>query len=301
MIFISQAMPDAEVKALAQTYAGRKDVALVIRGMLPNQNISKVQSWIFKMLSPIDVGTLIPNINMDSQPFAELGVSHVPVIARYDDDGKVQAYARGMTSIGWIDDQVQKGAKGNLGSYGPVVQVAEEDIVEVMQKRAAQYDWKGAASGALDRFWAKTEKYDLPRTTARRTLVMDPTIEVQRTIRAPDGTVIAAAGDRVNPLEFMPFRSVLAFFDPADRDQVEWAKAVVEASQAPVTLMASQLRSLDGLEGLGQMSDEIGARIYKLPVEVRDRFNLQVVPTLVRASGPNFIIDEQLPSDRPRD
>lgn len=301
MIFISQSMPDSEVKALAQTYAGRKDVALVIRGLLPNQNISKVQSWIFKMLSPIDVGTLIPNINMDSQPFTELGVSHVPVIARYDDEGKVQAYALGMTSIGWIDEQVQKGARGNLGSFGPTVQVGEEDIIEVMQKRAAEYDWKGAAEGALDRFWARTEKHDLPRTQVRRTLTMDPTIEVQKTISAPDGTVIAAAGDRINPLEFAPFQPVLAFFDPGDLEQVQWAKAVVEASEAPVILMASQLRSLDGLEGLGRMSDEIGTRIFKLPNDVRERFNLQVVPTIVRAHGPNFIIDEQLPSDRPKD
>ncbi|MEC4339690.1 TrbC family F-type conjugative pilus assembly protein [Stenotrophomonas pavanii] len=301
MIFISQSMPDSEVKALAQTYAGRKDVALVIRGLLPNQNISKVQSWIFKMLSPIDVGTLIPNINMDSQPFTELGVSHVPVIARYDNEGKVQAYALGMTSIGWIDEQVQKGATGNLGSVGPTVQVGEEDIIEVMQKRAAEYDWKGAAEGALGRFWARTEKHELPRTQVRRTLTMDPTIEVQKTISAPDGTVIAAAGDRINPLEFAPFQSVLAFFDPGDHEQVQWAKAVVESSDAPVILMASQLRSLEGLEGLGRMSDDIGARIFKLPNDVRERFNLQVVPTIVRAHGPNFIIDEQLPSDRPKD
>lgn len=301
LIFISQSMPDAEVKSLAQTYAGRKDVALVLRGMLPGQNISKVQSWILKMLAPIEVGTLIPNINMDSQPFTELGVSHVPVIARYDDDGKVQAYALGMTSIGWIDEKVQSGAAGNLGSFGPTVQVGEEDIVEVMQRRAAEYDWAGAAEGALDRFWARTEKYDLPRTQVRRTLTMDPTIEVQKTITAPDGTVIAAAGDRVNPLEFMPFQPVLAFFDPADVEQVQWAKAIVADSEAPVILMASQLRSLEGLEGLGRMSDDIGSRIFKLPSDVRERFNLQVVPTLVRAHGPNFIIDEQLPSDRPKE
>jgi len=299
-IFITQAMSRDEVKALMEAYRGRTDVALVLRGMLPDQGLTQLQQWVANLLKPVEEGLPLPNVIIDPEPFNNLGVDHAPVMAQYDSAGKLIAYVLGMTSVDWLNDQVEAGARGNIGSYGSTVAVAEQDIIEVMQRRAERYDWAAAGDRALGRFWARTEHHELPRVTSPRQRTLDPTVEIGQTIQTPDGTVIARAGDRINPLEAAPFTQTLLFFDPGDAEQVRWAKAQVDVRKGMgVVAMATQLRSLDGLEALGKMSDSLGARIYALPRDVRDRFHVQRVPTLVRAEGLHFVIDEQRPSDRP--
>lgn len=295
-LFVSQSMPDEEVRALLDLARGDPSLVLALRGLKPDQNITEVHRWIYRLLAPIEEGQQMPTITIDPEPFNELGVEHVPVLAQYDQSGELLGYALGMTSRMWMAEQIEAGRRGNLGAYGPTVQVAEVDIIEVIKARASQFDWAKASEGALDRFWTRTEAHDLPRTRRERIRTYDPTFEITQSIVAPDGTVIAQAGERINPLDAAPFISTLVFFDPADPDQARWAKAQVERLRGrPVTVMASQLRSLEGLDDLARLSDHIGAKVHSLPQAVRDTFHIQSVPTLITAVGREFQIHEQVP------
>ena len=295
-LFITQAMPDAEVKALVDLAKEDPGLVLVLRGLKPDQNITDVYAWIGKMLKPLRVDAPMPAMTIDPAPFAELGVDQAPVLAEYDEEGKLLSFALGMTSRHWLAEQTEKGRRGNLGAYGPTVPVAEVDLIEVIKAKAEAYDWAAAAEGALDRFWARTPAHDLRRVQSERVRMLDPTFEVTQSIVAPDGTVIAAAGDRVNPLDAIPVMSTLLFFDPADADQVAWARRNVQKYRnGPLTVMASQLRSLDGLDGLGELSMHIGARVFSLPDDVRRTFHIDRVPTVVTAKGNVFHIHEQVP------
>lgn len=295
-LFVSQSMPDQEVRSLLELSREDPSFVLVLRGLKPDQNITEVHRWIYRLLAPIREDEPMPTITIDPEPFNELGVDHVPVLAQYDRSGKLLGYALGMTSKSWMVDQTQSGRRGNMGAYGPTVQVAEVDILEVIKERAEQFDWAAASEGALDRFWARTEAHELPRTRRDRIRMLDPTFEITQTIVAPDGTVIAEEGERLNPLDAVPFISTLVFFDPADPDQARWAKDQVDRLRGtPVTVMASQLRSLDGMDGLARLSDQIGAKVFSLPQQVRDTFHIEHVPTLVTAVGREFQIHEQVP------
>ncbi len=295
-LFISQSMPDAEVKALVDLAKEDPSLVLVLRGLKPDQNITEVYTWIGRMLKPLRVDAPMPAITIDPAPFAVLGVDQAPVLAEYDEEGKLLSFALGMTSRHWLAEQTEKGRRGNLGAYGPTVPVAEVDLIEVIKAKAEAYDWAASAEGALDRFWARTPAHDLPRSPRERVRMLDPTFEVTQSIEAPDGTVIAAVGDRVNPLDAIPVMSTLLFFNPADADQVAWAKkAVAKYRNGPLTVMASQLRSLDGLDGLGTLSTQIGARVFSLPEDVRRTFHIERVPTVVTAQGNVFHIHEQVP------
>lgn len=292
-LFISQSMPLEEVKALAELAKEDPGVVLVMRGLRPDQNITEVHRWIYRLLSPIEEGGRIPNITLDPEPFNELGVDHVPVLAQYDRGGKLLAFASGMTNRTWLAEQVKSGRRGHLGAYGPMVPVAEVDIIEVLKARAANFDWKGSAAGALDRFWARTEAHEIPIATTDRVRMLDPTFEISESIYAPDGQVVAAAGDRFNPLDAVPFNSILVFFNPAVPAQVQWARQVVRDHRGrKVTLMASQLRTLDGLDDLGKLGLSLGAPVFSLPDNVRSTFSIERVPTIVTAQGREFRIHE---------
>src|SRR5690606_2823744 len=196
----------------------------------------------------------------------------------------------------WLTAKSAGGARGNLGVHGPTVPVAEVDILEVIQKRVREFDWNKAKEGALDRFWAKVPAHDLPRVSTERMRMLDPTFEVAQTLTAPDGTVVAQAGERLNPLEAIPAPMTLLFFDPADPDQVQWVRrTVAKYPGRPVTVMASQLRTLDGLEGLAKLTEQLGVRVFSLPDDVRETFHIERVPTLVTSRDLKFQIHEQVP------
>ena len=291
-VFVSQRLPLSEVQAVAAMVHGRSDATLVVRGMLRGQKLPGFQGWILKLMPP-DEGAL--NLTMDPERFSEMGSLEVPAIARYDGD-ELLAWASGTTSIAWIEEQVAAGRRGNLGPMGATVAAAEEDMIEVLKQRAAAFDWERSAAGAVDRFWARKSSNGLPRTVEARERYLDPSVEIQQTITTPDGSVIARAGDRINPLELMPFDQVLAFFDPADAAQVRWlTELVAQEAGHRVVAMASQLGSVDGLEGLGRLSDQVGTPIFELRDDVRERFHVRSVPTVVRAEGTNFLISEELP------
>lgn len=296
-LFITQSMPDAEIASLVELARQQPDVVLVLRGLRPGQKLTEIYSWLAPHLrASTTQGRQVPNITLDPEPFNALGVADAPALARYDDNGQLVAFVLGVTSTDWLESQIAAGGRGNLGAYGPTVPVIEEDIIEAMKARASQLDFTESAAGALDRFWKNTPLHGLPRTRQDRVRTLDPTFEISETMAAPDGTVIARAGDRFNPLEAVPFSSVLGFFDPADEAQVAWAQRLVAAHPGrKVTLMASQLRSVDGLEGLGRLADRVGAKVFSLPAEVRNTFHIESVPTVVTAQGLHFHIHEQVP------
>ena len=62
-----------------------------------------------------------------------------------------------------------------------------------------------------------------PAVTSR-TFAFDPTFTVRETITDMQGRVIAKQGDKVNPLDRVPFSEVLYFVDGDNRAQTTWVK-----------------------------------------------------------------------------
>ena len=109
----------------------------------------------------------------------------------------------------------------DLGVRGASWAIAEPDLLEEIEARLLEMQ----RSGALARFEAEA------RERARRTLeepepvpgivpareqrsrLFDPAIVVERDIRTPNGTLIAAAGTRISPLERIETTRDLLFVD----------------------------------------------------------------------------------------
>src|SRR5690606_25005483 len=134
-LFVSQSMPDAEVKALLDLARNDPSMVVVVRGLKPDQHVTALQEWVGRLLKPIKAGEEVPAVTMDPEPFNELGVDQVPVLAEYTRSGELVAFVQGVTSKEWLTAKSAGGARGNLGVHGPTVPVAEVDILEVIQKR----------------------------------------------------------------------------------------------------------------------------------------------------------------------
>lgn len=296
-LFVSQSMPLEELRGLAEMSASRGDMALVFRGLKPGQGFMALQKLIGEIVGSVSLDDRpMPTILIDPEPYKALGVELVPALAQYDDDDAMVGFVLGMTDPGWLSSMIDSGRTGNLGIYGPVSEMAEDDLMDVMMARAEAYDWEAAGERAVDRYFSRLPSINVPVATSHRVRRFDPTFEVTELIAAPDGTVIAAPGDRVNVLEHVPFNQTLVVFDPLDTDQVEAVTRFVANSRGGlITLVGTSLAKVDGFDDYSAMVNRIGAPVYLLQNDLRDRFHIEFVPTFITQDGLVFRIEERPP------
>ena len=184
----------------------------------------------------------------------------------------------------------------DLGVRGATWAIAEPDLLDQIEARLLEMQ----RSGELARFEAEA------RERARRTLEgpppvpgvaparehrsrpFDPAIVVERDIRMPDGTLIAAAGTTVNPLERMPLTRDLLFVDGRREAEVAWALA--HDRPAKIVLLAG--RPLDLMRRHGR------AFFFDTGGTLAARFGIAATPSLVERAGTRLRITEIPVDDR---
>lgn len=291
-IFVSQSMPREEIRQLVLLSQDRQDTVIVFRGVKRGQKIIDLFGDIVKMVDGLAEGQQFPAVEIDPGPFLEAGIDAVPAIAKYGDDGKPVAWVSGITSPAWIDEEVARGKSGNVGQFGSVVPVIEEDMMEAFKEAAAGIPTEGAGERALNRYFLSLHQ-EVATATAPRVRELDPSFVVEETIMLPSGEPLVTAGTVINPLAQVPFSSVLVVFDPLDPRQVEIARQQMARFEGRnVMLLVSSLAHTGGLEGYAKLVDGMGRHIYFLTQEVRQTFDIQVVPAVVTADGLKFRIEE---------
>jgi len=151
-----------------------------------------------------------------------------------------------------------RGEAMDYGHVGQTFPVIEPDLLSTIEARL-----RGAeASGELARMnevFAKRVEQRVRRpkpvegiTPARiaRNWDYDPTIAVERDIRDQKGNLIAAAGHRINPLDFVEIKQDLVFVDGDDAAQLAWATArytdlkakIIFVNGSPIEQMTAKKR-----------------------------------------------------------
>ena len=143
----------------------------------------------------------------------------------------------------------------DYGQHGAVFPVAETDLLASIQARLEAM----TASGAVDRINQELKDRtiskvnrpdpvaDLGAAGAMRSWLFDPTITVSEDIKDNEGQLMVPAGTRVNPLDTVPLRQPLIFFDGDDGDERRWAleqrrkgnAKLILIKGAPLALMKS--------------------------------------------------------------
>ncbi len=115
--------------------------------------------------------------------------------------------------------------------------------------------------------------------TGQRSRPFDPAIVVAQDIRTPDGTLIAAAGTRVNPLERLPLSRDLIFVDGRRAAEIAWALARERKGGRPAKIVLFAGRPLDLMRRHRRpFFFDTGGRLAA-------RFGIAATPTLVAQDG----------------
>ena len=178
----------------------------------------------------------------------------------------------------------------DLGVRGATWAIAELDLLVQIEDRLAGME----RSGALARFEAEARerarrRLEAPEPVAgiaparhARSRTLDPSVEVARDIRAHDGTLIAAAGTRIDPFAHAPLTRDLLFVD--GRREVEVAWALAHGRPSKIVLLAGRPLDLARRHGRPFHFDQ-GGRLSR-------RLGLRFTPSRITREDSLLRIDE---------
>ena len=154
----------------------------------------------------------------------------------------------------------------DLGVRGQTWPVAEPDLLEQIEGRLSEMRESGELARleaeARARARSRLEEADpvagIAPAREHRSRLFDPAIVVDRDIGLPDGTLIAAAGTRIDPLAGMTLARDLLFIDGRRKVEIAWALA--HAGPAKIVLLAGRPLDLARAEGR-PFADEPGRRM----------------------------------------
>ena len=184
----------------------------------------------------------------------------------------------------------------DLGVRGATWPVAEPDLLVEIEARLGAMQRSGelariereARSRARSGLEEPQPVPDIAPAREHRSRMFDPAIVVERDIRLPDGTLIAAAGTRVNPLASHALSRDLLFVDGRRDAEIAWA--LKHARPAKIVLLAGRPLDLARRHRRPFFFDQ-GGRLAA-------RFGIAATPALVEQAGSQLRITEIPVEDR---
>ncbi|MGL4355103.1 MULTISPECIES: type-F conjugative transfer system protein TraW [Aeromonas] len=175
----------------------------------------------------------------------------------------------------------------DLGTWGDLYPITEPDMLTTIHDRLNAMQESGELAEQQEAFKDRVIKNSLrpapvsglKLASEDSTHFVDPTFVVGQDIADHQGRVFARKGDKVNPLDAVPFVQTLYFIDADDPRQVAWMRQQQPATPLyKVVLVNGDIR---------KATQQLDTRIYFDQEGVLSRkFALIAVPATVRAA-PN--------------
>lgn len=191
-----------------------------------------------------------------------------------------------MTAFGvWLAAS-GAGQAADLGTHGPVFEVAEPSILDAINARLRDMAASGELHAMRQGMEETTRAYvnrprpvlGLRKATEDRTFDVDLSITVQRDLADHEGRIFARAGDVINPLDYSNYRKRIVLLDGDDPAQVEWALAF--GNELDTLLVLTNGAPLD-------LTREHGRRFYfDQDGIITSKFRIEALPAqIVRGDG----------------
>lgn len=257
---------------------------IVFRGVMENENIGQGIAKLHSLIKDYDP---LPNIVIDPTLFKKYNVTIAPTLI-VKDDYKEIARVSGLVNPQWL----LQGIQGDAGVKGNTSQIIEPDLIEVMKKKMATIDWEKNKQNALNNFWKKQDFLTLPIAKENKIKQIDPSVIVTDDIKTPDNIVIAKKGDIINPLDLRPFTQTLIIFNPTSKKQLDLILSLKEQITTPKVFLVTEMDRVKGWDFYKEITDLLDAPVFYLTPDIRTRFDIEKVPSLVTAKGRMFITKE---------
>jgi conjugal transfer pilus assembly protein TraW len=282
-LFVSQSMGPQGLRDVIDMAKAHPDVVVMFRGINPGQKLADLLLLLHG--AGLEKDGPLPNIQLDPVSFRDHQIIAVPTLEKLDADGHAIAGVRGVINPTWLDEKMIGGRRGDLGKWGSVFPISEIDLIQAMQAAAAKIDIKGSAQRGYEQYWSRQGELNLPIARVDRTHLWDPSVTVNDGITAPDGPVIAYPGQRLNPMDVMPFTRKVFVFDARDPRQVAVAQRVIAQYHGDPNLVLCTVGDQDWTS-FQSHSEVLQARLFQASSAMVQRLGIQALPSLVTA-GPD--------------
>ncbi len=166
---------------------------------------------------------------------------------------------------------------------GRTYPIAEKDALKEIEERVANRPYDPKVFGE-EESWTALQSVRLPAATEFKTRQVIPFFALSFDIPDKDGNILYPAGYTFNPLEYLRLPSRLIV---VAENQLEWG--FEEAEIGDMIILA-------GGNALHAMRYH-GRPVFKLEPQVKERLDLQVVPSIITQQGNHFTVEEIALSD----
>ena len=179
----------------------------------------------------------------------------------------------------------------DYGQQGATFAVVEPDFLRTIEARLDRLSQTGAITRMNEEFAKRSEAkvrrpdpVGLGLALKPRTWMFDPAITIDHDIADTKGNLIARAGQRVNPLDFIAVRQKLIFIDGDVQEQVDWA--VAGTSELTAKIIFVKGAPLDAMTRYQRRFyfDQGGFLVR--------RFGIEAVPAVVEQAGSLMRVSE---------
>lgn len=296
-IFASRSLGEAALREIFEEASANPELTIVFQGIPKGTKMPKAFLDLQQLAREFDP---MPSVALNPLIFQEHGVTAVPeIMALTDGQWKnrkchqdVRTRIAGITSMRYLNERLDE---GDLGQRGPVEEISEPNLMDVIAQRIKQVDWDKKKKQAVDNVWNNIQMYPLPPAPKDRIIRIDPTIEALQDIKDADGKVLVPAGNRVNPLDIQPFNSVVVVFNPLRESELDAAAAMIKSytkKGKKIIPVLSEIDKTKGWDMYNEVARKLNHRVFMLTPELKQRFRIMHTMSVVRASGDHFEVRE---------
>ena len=180
----------------------------------------------------------------------------------------------------------------DYGQAGQAFPIIEPDLLSTIEARLRRAEASGELARMNDVFAKRVEaKVRRPKpvegiTPARtaRNWDYDPTVAIERDIRDQKGNLIAAAGQKINPLDFVAIRQDLVFVDGDNAAELAWATARYTDLKAKIIFVSGS--------PIEQMTAKKRRFYFDQQGKLTSRFGIEHTPAVVTQAGKVMRVSE---------
>lgn len=181
----------------------------------------------------------------------------------------------------------------DYGQAGQTFPVIEPDLLTTIETRLKRAEASGELARTNDMFAKRVEaKVRRPVSVAgfspateRREWDFDPTVQIERDIHDQKGNLVAAAGQQINPLDFVAVKQDLVFIDGDDADQLSWAMGRYPDLKAKIIFVSGS--------PIEQMTNKKRRFFFDQEGKLTSKFGIEHTPAVVRQVGRVVRISEE--------